>query len=128
MEGLFEKEQKYGGVLKGTLISRFEKNKTKDTKDGLFAERQPKLYAQAVKEKWAMYGLKGGLENLPKTMRKYLGERDVNVQLSNECRNLTFSSSGVRMNIKDAEVPVEHVVSSLPAYKLAPLVKQQHPR
>ncbi|XP_033162959.1 protoporphyrinogen oxidase [Drosophila mauritiana] len=127
MEGLFEKEQKYGGVLKGTLISRFEKNKTKDTKDGLFAERQPKLYAQAVKEKWAMYGLQGGLENLPKTMRKYLGERDVNVQLSNECRNLTFSSSGVRMNIKDAEVPVEHVVSSLPAYKLAPLVKQQHP-
>jgi len=126
MEGIFEKEQKYGGVLKGALLARFREKAT-DPKEGLFAQGQPKLYAQAQQEKWAMYGLQGGLENLPKAMRKYLGERDVNVQLSNECRNLTFNSSGVRMTIKDADVPVEHVVSSLPAYKLAPLVKQQHP-
>ncbi|KAH8242667.1 hypothetical protein KR032_000953 [Drosophila birchii] len=126
MEGLFEKEQKYGGVLKGTLFALF-KNKAKDSKEGLFAQGQPKLYTQALQEKWAMYGLQGGLEILPRAMRKYLVERDVNVQLSNECRSLSFNSSGAQMTIKDAEVPVEHVVSALPAHKLAPLVKHQHP-
>ncbi|KAH8294244.1 hypothetical protein KR054_009738 [Drosophila jambulina] len=126
MEGLFEKEQKYGGVLKGTLYGLF-KNQAKDSKEGLFAQGQPKLYTQAMKEKWAMYGLEGGLEVLPRAMRKYLVERDVNVHLSNECRNLSFSSSGAQMTFKDADVPVEHVVSALPAHKLAPLVKQQHP-
>lgn len=126
MEGLFEKEQKYGGVLKGTLWALFQ-DKEKDSKEGLFAQGQPKLYARALKEKWAMYGLQGGLEILPRAMRKYLVERDVNVQLSNECRNLSFNDSGAQMTIKDAEVPVKHVVSALPAHKLAPLVKQQHP-
>ncbi|KAH8330800.1 hypothetical protein KR067_007456 [Drosophila pandora] len=126
MEGLFEKEQKYGGVLKGSLIARF-KGKVDEGKEGLFAQGQPKLYSQAVQEKWAMYGLTGGLEILPRTMRKYLGERDVNVQLSNECKNLTFGNSGVRMTVKDADVPVDHIVCSLPAHKLAPLVKVQHP-
>ncbi|KAH8375149.1 hypothetical protein KR200_009008 [Drosophila serrata] len=126
MEGLFEKEQKYGGVLKGTLFALFN-NKAKDTKEGLFAQGLPKLYTQALQEKWAMYGLQGGLEILPRAMRKYLVERDVNVQLSNECRNLSFNSSGAQMMIKDADVLVEHVVSALPAHKLAPLVKQQHP-
>ncbi|KAH8332841.1 hypothetical protein KR074_011766 [Drosophila pseudoananassae] len=126
MEGLFEKEQKYGGVLKGSLISRF-KDKIDEGKEGLFAQGQPKLYSQALQEKWAMYGLTGGLETLPRAMRKYLGERDVNVQLSNECKNLTFGNSGVRMTVKDADVPVDHIVCSLPAHKLAPLVKLQHP-
>ncbi|KAH8383671.1 hypothetical protein KR009_009953 [Drosophila setifemur] len=126
MEGLFEKEQKYGGVLKGTLMARFRDN-VDESKSGLFSEGQPKLYAKALQEKWAMYGLQGGLEILPRAMRKYLGEHDVNVQLSNECKHLSFSGSGARMTVKDADVPVDHVVSALPAHKLAPLVKQQHP-
>ncbi|KAH8271242.1 hypothetical protein KR018_002991 [Drosophila ironensis] len=127
MEGLFEKEQKYGGVLRGSLIARFKEGKVDESKEGLFAQGPPKLYAQALAEKWAMYGLQGGLETLPRTMRKYLGERDVTVQLSHECKNLTFGSSGVRMTIRDADVPVDHIVCALPSHKLAPLVKQQHP-
>ncbi|BFF91882.1 protoporphyrinogen oxidase [Drosophila madeirensis] len=126
MDGLFEKEQKYGGVLKGTLYARFKEN-VDEKKEGLFDQDQPKLYAQALQEKWAMYSIEGGLETLPCAMRKYLGQRDVNVQLSNQCKNLTFTKSGVRMSLRNADVPVDHVVSSLPAHKLAPLVKQQHP-
>lgn len=126
METLFEQEQKYGGVLKGVLYSRF-KDKVDETKLGLFAQGEPKLYTQARQEKWAMYGLADGLEQLPRTLRKYLGKNNVNVQLSSKCHNLSFNSDGARMSIRDAEVPVSHVVSSLPAYQLAQLVKTQHP-
>ncbi|XP_017143359.1 protoporphyrinogen oxidase [Drosophila miranda] len=118
MEELFEKEQKYGGVLKGTLYARFEDNLGQD---------QPKLHVQDLQEKWAMYSIEGGLEVLPRAMRKYLGQHNVNVQLNNACKALTFSKSGVRMSLRNADVPVDHVVSSLPAYKLAPLLKPQHP-
>ncbi|XP_030376007.1 protoporphyrinogen oxidase [Scaptodrosophila lebanonensis] len=126
MESLFEKEQKYGGVLKGVLYSRFSGGAKKDSA-GLFAQSQPALYSQACQEKWAMYGVEDGLEQLPRALRKYLGEHDVNVQLSTECRSLSFNNNGVRLQLRDAEVPVEHVVSSLPAYKMAQLVKTQHP-
>ncbi|EDW81537.1 uncharacterized protein Dwil_GK12118 [Drosophila willistoni] len=125
MDGLFEKEQKYGGVLKGLFYARYkEKN---STKPGIFAQEQTKMYLQSKQEKWAMYGMDGGLEQLPRALRKYLGENDVNVQLSNPCRNLTFSDNGVRLSLRDADLPVDHVISSLPAYRLAALVKQQHP-
>ncbi|XP_023162410.2 protoporphyrinogen oxidase [Drosophila hydei] len=126
MESLFENEQKYGGVLKGALYARFNK-KVDDSNGGIFAKGEPELYKQAVKEKWAMYGVADGLEQLPRAMRKYLGEHDVNVQLSSKCSNLTFSGDGARISLRDAEVPVRHVVSALPAHQLAPLVKAQHP-
>ncbi|KAH8265092.1 hypothetical protein KR044_009693 [Drosophila immigrans] len=126
METLFEHEQKFGGVLKGLLYSRF-KNKAKlDNVAG--SKDESSLCRRARQEKWAMYGLKDGLEQLPRTLRKYLEERDVNVQLNSKCHKLSFSSDGnAVMTIRNAEVPVSHVVSSLPAYQLAQLVKVQHP-
>lgn len=126
MESLFEKEQKYGGVIKGMLYSRF-KNNVDERKVGLFDQDEPKLYKQAVQEKWAMYSLADGLEQLPRALRKYLGEHDVNVQLSSKCHNLSFNNDGARISVRDADLPVAHVVSSLPAHQLAPLVRTQHP-
>lgn len=127
MESLFEKEQKYGGVLKGVLYSRF-KGGPDEQKVGLFdKDEPPQLYKRALNEKWAMYSLTDGLEQLPRTLRKYLGEHDVNVQLSSRCHSLNFSSDGVQLSVRDAVVRVPHVISSLPAYQLAPLVKAQHP-
>ncbi|KAH8358544.1 hypothetical protein KR093_000833 [Drosophila rubida] len=130
METLFEQEQKYGGVLKGMLYARFKDKADKAGAQGLFADGQdePSLYRQARQEKWAMYGLGDGLEQLPRTLRKYLGERDVNVQLNSKCHNLSFNSDGCAvLSIRDTKVPVSHVVSSLPAYQLAQLTRTQHP-
>ncbi|EDW13984.1 protoporphyrinogen oxidase [Drosophila mojavensis] len=126
METLFENEQKYGGVLKGAFYARF-KDKVDEKKPGLFARGEPKLFKQATKEKWAMYGVEDGLEQLPRAMRKYLGEHDVNVQLSSKCSNLTFNGDGARISLRDAEVPVKHVISALPAHQLAAVVGAQHP-
>ncbi|EDV93125.1 protoporphyrinogen oxidase [Drosophila grimshawi] len=127
MDSLFEKEQKYGGVIKGVLYSRLNKNEDKDKDVDRPIDEPSNLYKQAVQEKWAMYSLTDGLEQLPRALRKYLGEHDVNVQLSSRCNNLSFSSDGARLGLRNAELPVSHVVSSLPAYQLAPLVRQQHP-
>lgn len=127
MDSLFEKEQKYGGVLKGVLFSRF-RGVPDENKVGLFDQDEPpQLYKRALQEKWAMYSLTDGLEQLPRSLRKYLNEHDVNVQVSSRCRNLNFSSDGVQLSVRDAVVRVPHVISSLPAYQLAPLVKVQHP-
>ncbi|KAH8417393.1 hypothetical protein KR222_010160, partial [Zaprionus bogoriensis] len=135
MESLFEKEQKYGGVLKGMLYARFASNvdnldkQQQSGSTGLFAQGEPELYRRARREKWAMYSLEDGLEQLPRTLRKYLGEHDVNVQLSSRCHSLSFPSDGegAVLGVRDAEVRVPHVISSLPAHQLAPLVKAQHP-
>ncbi|XP_060648029.1 protoporphyrinogen oxidase [Drosophila nasuta] len=125
MESIFEHEQKYGGVLKGLLYSRFN-DKYNALKDKIQVESN--LYKRACKEKWAMYSLEDGLEQLPRSLRKYLTERNVNVQLNSKCHNLRFNGADKAvMSFKNTDVPVSHVVSSLPAYQLAQLTKAQHP-
>ncbi|XP_065372378.1 protoporphyrinogen oxidase [Calliphora vicina] len=127
MNDLFETEQKYGGVVKGMLMSTMNKSK-KDMKGlGLFAEKEPNLYTEAKKEKWSMYGVEDGLETLPRRMNEYLKDHNVEVNLSSECKDMIFSSNGARLNIKDQEIETEHVISSIPSYKLAACLKNQHP-
>ncbi|ALC45922.1 Ppox [Drosophila busckii] len=126
MDSLFEKEQKYGGVLKGLFYSRFQ-DKDEKNSIGIFAQKQPSLYTQACREKWAMYGLEGGLEQLPRALRKYLAKNNINVHLNSRCQNVSFNNDGAYLTMRHAELPVEHVISSLPAYQLALIVKAQHP-
>lgn len=125
MNDLFETEQKYGGVVKGMLMKTINKNK--DSSKGLFAEREPRLFTEAKKEKWSMYRVEDGLETLPKRISEYLKAHDVEVNLSAECKDIVFSSSGARLNIKDQEIETKHIISSIPSYKLAACVKNQHP-
>ncbi|ALC46376.1 Ppox [Drosophila busckii] len=127
MEELFEKEQKYGGVLKGVLYARFKAKTDAQLGMGIFAEQQPQLYAKACAEKWAMYGLEGGLEQLPRALRSYLAEQRINVQLSSRAQSLSFDSAGANISLRNAEQPAGHVISSLPAHQLALLVRAQHP-
>lgn len=127
MNDLFETEQQYGGVIKGVLMKTLNKSNTNKITPDLFADREPMLYTEAKKEKWSMYSVKNGLENLPKRMGEYLKAHNVEINLSSECTDMTFTDTGARLYIKDQEIEAEHVISSIPSYKLAACIKSQHP-
>ncbi|TMW48935.1 hypothetical protein DOY81_006000 [Sarcophaga bullata] len=127
MNDLFETEQQYGGVVKGILMKTLNKDKAAKNTPGLFADSEPMLYTQAKRKKWSMYSVDNGLENLPRRMSDYLKTHDVEINLSSECTDMIFTGSGARLNIKDQEIATQHVISSIPSYKLATCVKNQHP-
>ena len=127
MNDLFETEQQYGGVVKGVLMKTLNKDKAAKNTPGLFADNEPKLYSEAKRKKWSMYSVDNGLENLPRRMSDYLKSNDVEINLSSECTDMIFTGSGARLNIRDQEIATQHVISSIPSYKLAACVKNQHP-
>lgn len=132
MNDLFETEQEFGGVVKGIFMKKIKRKKeSKHQKNlnslGLFAENEPSLYAEAKKLKWSMYRVENGLEALPIRLENYLKSNNVEINLSAECRDMTFVGDNVRLNIKGQEVETRHVVSSIPSFKLAACVKNQHP-
>lgn len=131
MDEVFENEQKYGGVVKGLFMSKLNGKKTKGSGDSttakLFGEDQPAKFKEAVKNKWSMYRVNDGLETLPRTLGNYLLSRDVEINLSSECREILFTDNAVRLNIKGQDVEARHVISSIPSFKLAACVKNQHP-
>ncbi|XP_058981410.1 protoporphyrinogen oxidase-like [Musca domestica] len=129
MDELFDKEQRYGGVMKGIFLSKLN-DKKKDnagTSKGLFQDKQPTMFKEAVKNKWTMYRVNDGLETLPRTLNDYLLAKNVEVNLTSECREIVFGENSVRLNIKGQDVEAKHVVSSIPSFKLAACVKDQHP-
>uniref|UniRef100_A0A1A9UQ46 Protoporphyrinogen oxidase n=1 Tax=Glossina austeni TaxID=7395 RepID=A0A1A9UQ46_GLOAU len=131
MNDMFETEQQYGGVVKGFFLSKLKGRK--EVRDGhinspgIFAENMPSLYQRAVKERWSMYRLHDGLETLPKALETYLRSRNIEINLSSECNKIFFEDDGVRLKIRDTIVVAEHVISSIPSYRLAACVKDQHP-
>ncbi|KAM7363350.1 protoporphyrinogen oxidase [Cochliomyia hominivorax] len=125
MNDLFETEQKYGGVVKGILMKSISKNNTQSK--GLFSDKEPNLYKEAKKEKWSMYSVEEGLETFPKRMMEYLKAHNVEINLSAECKEIIFSGNRAHLNIKNQEIETKHVICSIPSYKLAQCLKNQHP-
>uniref|UniRef100_A0A1I8QCQ9 Protoporphyrinogen oxidase n=1 Tax=Stomoxys calcitrans TaxID=35570 RepID=A0A1I8QCQ9_STOCA len=131
MDDIFENEQKYGGVIKGLLMSKLnvkKANRQSDSKAALLlSEKQPQKFKEAVENKWSMYRVNNGLETLPHSLANHLLANDVEINLTSECREILFTENSVRLNIKGQDVETKHVISSIPAFKLAPCVKNQHP-
>lgn len=129
LNDIFEKEQRWGGVIKGMLFSKFSEKKQKEKSGpGIFGDHYEKLLEQVKKEKWSMYRVQGGLETLPKTLGHYLCENAVNIQLSAECQRLNFTKdNNVKMIIRGQEAEADYLISSLPSFKLANCVRDQHP-
>ncbi|XP_059611570.1 protoporphyrinogen oxidase [Phlebotomus argentipes] len=122
MKDLFAKEQKYGGVVKAILANAFSSSKKKTLNE------PSQLAEKAKKEKWSIYSLKGGLENLPKALENYLMENDVQILKNSDCNSINFSSKGVELTFKGGKEKADEVISALPSYKLAKIVKDQHPK
>lgn len=127
MPKLFQAEQKHGSIFKGLLKERMMQNSRKTKiatpKDPLDMDS----VERAGKEKWAIWTLEGGLEQLPQKLADNLNSRDVSINMESECRELTFHSDCVEIKSSGETKKFDRIISSLPARNLAALVKKQHP-
>lgn len=128
MDEIFENEQKYGSVLRGIFMEKIKsKIYSKKSVAESYTETKPKLFEEAVQNRWSMYRVNDGLETLPKALGDYLSSQNVEINLASECREIIFTENSVRLNIKGQDVEAKHVISSIPSFKLASCVKNQHP-
>uniref|UniRef100_A0A1B0GNK9 Protoporphyrinogen oxidase n=1 Tax=Phlebotomus papatasi TaxID=29031 RepID=A0A1B0GNK9_PHLPP len=121
MKDLFAKEQKHGGVVKGLLASAFAQGAKKAP------EAPSELANRAKAEKWSIYSLQGGLETLPRALESHLQAENVLTRTNKDCLGITFRPNGAELTFREGVEEVDSVISALPSYKLAELVRNQHP-
>lgn len=124
MKDIFAKEQKYGGVIKGLLMSAL-KGEGEKRRNPVISHT---LANRAKDERWSIYSLDGGLEIFPRKLAVFLQRRDVKIKLHSECEKIEFQNDGIVEVTCGGEVKdTSYIVSSIPSYKLATTVKDQHP-
>lgn len=128
MKHLFEKEQKFGGVIRG-IIFDFIVNGSNRARPQPF---KPTLLMQRARhEKWSIYSLEGGLEVLPKAIVERLKQHQTSasLNLNSKCDKIKFlSEDQVELTVNGGKVKSNKLISSLPSRQLATLVKDQHPQ
>lgn len=132
----FENEQKYGSVVKGVVAKSlkkiFSKSATRNNsvqKDLITStdNKSATLSKVAEQEHWALWGLEGGLEQLPQALANNLRKQGVKIEIENKCERLTFKSDRVELLVNGNIQECSRVISSLSAKDLAELLKEQHP-
>lgn len=127
MKNLFEKEQKFGSVIRGIFLDLIV-NGSGRSKPQSF---KPTILMQKARyEKWSIYSLEGGLEVLPKAIVERLGKNkdSASLQLNSKCQKIKFlAEDQVEFTINGTKHKCNKLISSLPSYHLASLVKDQHP-
>jgi protoporphyrinogen/coproporphyrinogen III oxidase len=127
MKNLFEKEQKFGGVIKGILWD-YVMNGSNRIKPPSFTPTT--LFQKAKDQKWSIYSLEGGLETLPKTIVEKLSDDiSISMNLNAKCDRIKFETGGpVQVTVNGINHSTKHLISSLPSFQLAQLVNHQHPK
>ena len=59
----------------------------------------PELVKQAVREKWAIYTLRSGLQSLPLALLSTLEERGVKVHLGTPCTAINFRDQSAQVQL-----------------------------
>lgn len=79
-------------------------------------------------EGWSMYRIQDGLEKIPQAIVNNL-QQDPNFELNlnSPCDQITFKGNEVSLSINGSTQSTNHVISTLPAFSLAKMVKEQHP-
>jgi oxygen-dependent protoporphyrinogen oxidase len=112
-------EQQYGSIVAGSLLRSRDKT-LPDTK----------LIRQFQHQKWSMWSLKSGLQQLPEALLQHL-EKDtdakVEIQTGVTCTNLEFFGNRAKICFPFGQLTVDHVLCALPAYVAGDLVQKQHP-
>ncbi|KAK9754861.1 Flavin containing amine oxidoreductase [Popillia japonica] len=121
MKSIFEKEQEYGSVTRGLIANFLNKKET--------APREPtQLEQRANAEKWSVYSFKNGIETLPNALRKDILSKGVKIDLNQDIQEIEVHKKSILMKRTDGTVLVaNHLISSIPALNLAPLLKKDHP-
>jgi oxygen-dependent protoporphyrinogen oxidase len=121
MKTLFEAEQAHGSIAKGTLMNMLQ-GKLSNT-----FHTKCELFERAKNEKWSIWSLDGGLELLPETLGRSIKQQQAEVLLNSPCEEIIFQSGKAAVRVREKVFECDHIISSLPAKQLAPLVAKQHP-
>ncbi|KAK4329611.1 hypothetical protein Pmani_000014 [Petrolisthes manimaculis] len=111
-------EQKHGSVLKGLLKDR--KNAEKPNLDLAKSE----LVQRARKERWSVWSLEGGLENLVRTLEQRNREDGVEIRTNTKVNGVIQSGGRLVVQTDSEELEVDHVISCLPANCLSSVISQ----
>lgn len=123
MKSLFEMEQKHGGVVKGMLKEAMNKKGKKDgAKESISA-----LAKRAKSENWSIYSIHGGLQTLPDRLGTVLHKNGVGIETDVKFEEIMFDGGKVQLKVDGQDRVVDHLISSIPSYKLAKRVSSQHP-
>nr|CAG4651846.1 EOG090X06SP [Triops cancriformis] len=124
LRGLKEAEQNHGSITWG-LIRQALKAKDK-AKAG--AEKNA-LAKEAKSQRWSVWSLQGGLQTLPDTLAHKLSAEGVELYTESPCTGLELRPGGQEAVIRvgNEEIMASHIVSTIPAAKLASLLAQEHP-
>ncbi|XP_065083231.1 protoporphyrinogen oxidase [Ochlerotatus camptorhynchus] len=123
MKSLFDVEQKHGGVVKGMLKEALNKKDKKESKQELLSA----LARRAKSENWSIYSIHGGLQTLPDRIGTILQKSGVGIETGVKFEEIRFHGSKVELKVDGREQVVDHLISSIPSYKLAKRVAGQHP-
>lgn len=127
MKNAFEYEQKYGSITKGFLVNKLRNLSAK--KEEKNCTNKLDLKTKAKKESWSVWGLEGGLEQLPRTLKNNLDNNsNIKILTNKRCEQITFKPNQVELMVEGKVEKYENIISSLSAKNLAPLLKRQHPQ
>lgn len=122
---LYEAERKHGsiglGLLKENIKSYWNRKKVKDHLEGTITNKPPP----------PVYYLKGGLQRLTRALHIKNESQGIQINLNTDCKELHFHENGNGAKIvfsNGQQLECSHVISALPAQKLASLfyVQPQH--
>jgi protoporphyrinogen/coproporphyrinogen III oxidase len=87
------------------------------------------LYKKASSERWSFYSFEDGIETLPKAIFDCLSKNNqVSLNTDSMCKKIHFNDDGkVTITVNDEVHSTNHIISSLPGHRLAPLLQDQHP-
>ena len=120
MEDIFNNEQKYGGVIKGAIMSMLNTEKANKK-----IEPPSDIVKKSIQDHWRIYSFKNGMETLPTTLAANLND---NISFNASCDKIVFNKNNIEVRINGKEtVQTNHLISSIPSYKLSSLLKPQHP-
>lgn len=78
------------------------------------------LSQRSVKESWAQWSLKRGVETLPESIAEFLQRSDrVQLHKDSAVKQISPSASGWKISLEDGVISADHIISALPAKALS---------
>ncbi|KAF3691432.1 Protoporphyrinogen oxidase [Channa argus] len=107
---LYKAEQRRGSLTLGLLLGS---GPSPVISPGPLAQR-------SIKESWAQWSLRRGVESLPESITEYL-QQSGRVQLHKEAavKHISPSASGWKVHLEDGVMSADHIISALPAKALS---------
>ncbi|XP_019946941.2 protoporphyrinogen oxidase [Paralichthys olivaceus] len=107
---LYKAEQSRGSLTLGMLLGS---GPTPVVPPGPLAER-------SIKESWAQWSLRRGVETLPESITDYL-QQSGRVELHRDAavRHISPSHSGWKITLEDGVISADHIISAMPAKALS---------